>query len=295
MKIFDAHCDTLTEMYGKKQQFSKNSLHTDLYRMKKYEGFAQVFAVFTAPENRENAKKYENELIDLFYSEMRKNGVAICKGYSDFMAAKSPYKAFLSIEGAEGITETGDILRLKERGVFMIAPTWNFKNRLACGAMETVDTGLSRLGKQVVSEMDRLGIILDVSHMSEKSFYDAVRLFKKPICASHSCLKSVKDHPRNLTDEQFLIIKNSGGVVGINLYPPFLGGSITAQIDRFLSLGGEDSIGLGCDFDGVDALPCGIRGIEDVEKLIKSLPYSTEIRRKIAEKNFLRVLKAYNC
>ena len=295
MRIFDAHCDTVTEMYGKKQPFSKNNLHIDLERMKKYEGFAQVFAIFTAPENRENAKEYENELIDLFYSEMQKNGVAICRSYSDFKAAKSPYKAFLSIEGAEGITETGDLLRLKERGVFMIAPTWNFKNRLACGAMEKEDTGLTGLGKRVVSEMDRLGIILDVSHLSERSFYDAVSLFKKPVCASHSCLKSVKDHPRNLTDEQFVIIRNSGGVVGINLYPPFLGDSITAQIDRFLSLGGEDSIGLGCDFDGVDALPCGIRGVEDMESLIKSLPYTTGIRRKIAEENFLRVLDAYNC
>lgn len=295
MRIFDAHCDTITKIYSKKQEFSKNSLHIDLERMKKYEGFTQVFAVFTAPENRENAKEYENALIDLFYDRMQKSGVAICRNYSDFVSAKSPQKAFLSIEGAEGITETGDVLRLKNRGAFMIAPTWNFKNRLACGAMEKVDTGLSELGKQVIAEMDRLGIILDVSHMSEKSFYDAAELFKKPICASHSDSKAVTDHPRNLTDEQFLIIKKSGGVVGINLYPTFLGNSIAAHIDRFLSLGGEDNIGLGCDFDGVDALPDGISGVEDLENLIKSLPYSTEIRRKIAENNFLRVLKAYNC
>ena len=295
MRIFDAHCDTITEIYSKKQEFSKNNLHIDLDRMKKYEGFAQVFAVFTAPENRENAKEYENTLIDLFYAEMQKNGVAVCRNYSDFMAAKSPCKAFLSIEGAEGITEVGDVSRLKERGVFMIAPVWNFTNRLACGAMESADTGLSELGKQVVAEMDRLGIILDVSHMSEKSFYDAAKIFKKPICASHSDSKSVTNHPRNLTDEQFMIIKKSGGVAGINLYPPFLGDSIVAHIDRFLSLGGEDNIGLGCDFDGVDALPDGICGVEDIEKLIKSLPYSTEIRSKIAEKNFLRVLYEYNC
>ena len=295
MRIFDAHCDTITELYSKKQNFSKNSLHIDLERMKKYEGFTQVFAVFTAPENRESAKEYENALIDLFYGQMQKNGVSICKNYSDFISSKPPYKAFLSIEGAEGITEADDVLRLKNRGVFMIAPTWNFRNRLACGAMEKVDTGLSELGKQVIAEMDRLGIILDVSHLSEKSFYDAAKIFKKPICASHSDSKAVTDHPRNLTDEQFMIIKKSGGVVGINLYPTFLGDSIAAHIDRFLSLGGEDNIGLGCDFDGVDALPDGICGVEDLENLVKTLPYSTEIRRKIAENNFLRVLKAYNC
>lgn len=295
MKIFDAHCDTLSEMYEKKQDFSKNSLHIDFERMKKYTAYTQVFAVFTAPENRINAKEYENALIDLFYDQMKKSGIHICKNYSDYERAKAPYRAFLSIEGAEGITEEEDLLSLKQRGVCMIAPVWNFRNKIACGVMEKEDTGLSEFGKKIIAKMDSLGIILDVSHMSPKSFYGAVKIFKKPICASHSNLKAVTNHPRNLTDEQFLVIKNSGGVAGINLYPPFLGESIKAHIDRFLALGGEDNIGLGCDFDGVEDLPHGIGGVEDIEKLIKELPYSTEIREKLAEKNFLRVLKAYNC
>lgn len=295
MRIFDAHCDTISELYSKKQEFSKNNLHIDLERMKKYESYTQVFAIFTSFENRENAKEYELLLINLFYEQMKKNGVSVVKNYAELSAATSAQKAFLSIEGAEGITEVGDVMRLKELGVFMIAPVWNFKNRLACGVMEKEDTGLSELGKTVISEMDRLGIILDVSHMSEKSFFDAVKIFKKPICASHSNSKAVKNHRRNLTDEQFLAIKKSGGVAGINIYPQFLGESVKAHIDRFLSLGGEDNIGLGCDFDGIDELPKGIRGVEDIGALIKSLPYSTKIRRKIAEENFLRVLKAHNC
>ena len=295
MRIFDAHCDTVTEMYLKKQGFSKNSLHIDLERMRKYEGYTQVFAIFTAPENRENAREYEDALIDLFYCELQKNGVDICKNYSEYMSAKSPYKALLSIEGAESITGAGDVLRLKKRGVFMIAPVWNFKNRLACGVMEETDTGLSRLGAEVIKEMDRQGVILDVSHISPRSFTEAVKIFKRPVCASHSNLRAVKDHRRNLTDEQFCVIKESGGVAGINIYPPFLGESIKAHIDRFLALGGEDNVGIGFDFDGVDELPPGVRGIEDVDRLIKALPYSTEIRRKIAGQNFLRVLKAYNC
>jgi membrane dipeptidase len=295
MRIFDAHCDTVSQMYEKNQGFSKNSLHIDFERMKKYDAYTQVFAIFTEPENRINAKEYEETLIDLFYEKMQKNGVCVCRNYSDYKTVKSPYKAFLSIEGAEGITEENDLLRLKKRGVFMIAPVWNFKNKIACGVMEEEDTGLSDFGKKIIARMDSLGIILDVSHMSPKSFYDAVKIFKKPICASHSNLKAVTNHPRNLTDEQFLIIKNSGGVAGINLYPPFLGKSVKAHIDRFLELGGEDNIGLGCDFDGVEELPHGIGGIEDIEKLIKELPYSTKIREKLAEKNFLRVIKAYNC
>ena len=295
MRIFDAHCDTLSEVYAKNQDFSENSLHIDLARMKKYDAYTQVFAVFTAPEHRENAREYEEVLISLFYDAMQKNGVSVCRNYSDYERAKSPYKAFLSIEGAEGITEEADLLRLKKRGVFMIAPVWNFRNKIACGVMESEDTGLSEFGKRIVLQMDRLGIILDVSHMSPKSVSDAAAIFKRPICASHSNLKAVKNHPRNLTDEQFLVIKKSGGVAGINIYPPFLGESVKAQLDRFLALGGEDNVGLGCDFDGVDELPEGIGGIEDIEKVVKELPYSTEIREKIAEKNFLRVIKAYNC
>ena len=88
------------------------------------------------------------------------------------------------------------------------------------------------------------------------------------------------------------------GCVGVNFYPPFLGDDIACaidHIDRFLSLGGEDNIGIGCDFDGVDFLPRGVSGCQDVEKLIKMLPYPEKIREKIAYKNFLRVLSAQNC
>ena len=106
------------------------------------------------------------------------------------------------------------------------------------------------------------------------------------------------DHIRNLTDEQFVKIKEMRGVVGINFYPEFLGediSDIARHIDRFLSLGGEDNIGLGSDFDGVERLPCGICGVQDMDKVIKSLPYETDLREKIAYRNFLRLFKEYNC
>ena len=295
MRIFDAHCDTLSEMYAKKQGILKNSLHLDLTRMGKYERYTQVFAIFTPPEKKDYAKEYVKELAALFYTEMQKNNVNICRSYCDFEKGNAQINAFLSIEGAECVESISDLSDLKKAGVFMIAPTWNFKNKIACGVMEEFDTGLSAFGKRVISEMDRLGIILDVSHLSEKSFFDAADIFKKPICASHSNSRAVTNHKRNLTDEQFSVIKNSGGVAGINLYPEFLGRSVKEHIDRFLALGGEDNIGFGCDFDGVSMLPKGISGAESLEKIIRELPYSTKIREKIAESNFLRVLKAYNC
>ena len=204
----------------------------------------------------------------------------------------------MSLEGGEPIKSADDLKKLYAMGIRMIAPTWNFSNQLASGIMEDTDTGLTPLGREIITEMDRLGIILDLSHISEKSFFEASECTKRPLVASHSNLRSVAFHKRNLTDEQFMVIKNSGGVCGINLYPPFFGEDISRlkdHIDRFLALGGENNIALGCDFDGVDDLPNGISGVQDLEKIIKSLPYSEKIKEKLTHKNFLRVIKAHNC
>lgn len=295
MKICDAHCDTVTKMYAEKAPFSENRLHIDFERMKKYDGYTQVFAVFTPPGSGASAKEYTKNCIGLFYDEMKKNGIAICRSYSELREKNGKYSAFLSLEGAEGISELSDLPEYKRLGVFMIAPTWNFRNRLACGAMEEKDTGLTPFGKRVITEMSRLNIILDVSHMSERSFWEAAEIFKKPLCASHSNSKSVKDHRRNLTDEQFSAIVRSGGAVGLNYYREFSDGSLVPHIDRFLSLGGENSIMLGSDFDGGYPFSDGIKDITGVEAFVKSLPYSTEIREKIAFGNFLRLIKAYDC
>ena len=169
MRIFDAHCDTLSGMYEKNQRFAENNLHIDFARMKKYDGYTQVFAIFTPPEKRDNSREYVKELAALFYDQMRKNGVNICRNYGDFVLRNEKYNAFLSIEGAECAESLSDIAELKNMGVFMIAPTWNFRNKIACGVMEEEDTGLTEFGKAAIREMDRLGIILDVSHLSEKS------------------------------------------------------------------------------------------------------------------------------
>ncbi|MBQ7985736.1 MAG: membrane dipeptidase, partial [Clostridia bacterium] len=227
-----------------------------------------------------------------------KNKITICKSYDEIINNKDRVKAILSLEGGEPIETLSDLDYIKSRGVLMVAPTWNYKNQLGCGVLEKEDTGLTEFGKKAVRRMNDLGILIDVSHLSEKSFWDVTEISTKPICASHSDSKAVKDNPRNLTDAQFCKIRDMNGCVGINFYPPFLGDDIKCvidHIDRFLSLGGEDNIGIGSDFDGVDRLPDGISGCQDMEKVIKMLPYSEKIRKKIAFENFLRVLSAQNC
>ncbi len=298
MEFFDAHADTMSELLDQNTELCHNSLHIDAKRLSAYSSYTQVFAAFIAPEYKDSAMERAVRIIEKFYEETKKCGITVCKSYSDWKKAKTPIKAFLSLEGGEPIQTIDDLCKLYKMGVRMIAPTWNFRNKIACGVMEEKDTGLSTFGEEVIREMNRLGIIIDASHLSEKSFWDVLRISKKPICASHSNSKAVKDHPRNLTDEQFLAIVKTGGVVGINLYPPFLGDKaedVIRHIDRFLRLGGEDNIGLGSDFDGVDCLPDGVCGVEDMEGIIKMLPYTTGIREKIAFRNFLRVIKAHNC
>lgn len=297
MQIFDAHCDTATELINQKQKLDKNSLHIDMEKLEQYDSFTQVFAVFIAPEYRHNAMGRVEEVLENFHMESGNNNITLCRNYNEWENAKTKVKAFLSLEGGEPIESLSDVKKLYDMGIRMIAPTWNHRNKLACGVEENEDTGLTDFGASVIQEMGRLGIILDVSHLSDMSFYQALALSKGPVCASHSCSRTVVNHKRNLTDEQFTMIKKTGGVVGINLYPPFLGEDISwvkRHIDHFLSLGGEDNIGLGCDFDGVDRLPDGVGDVRDIRSVIKSLPYSDEIKEKIAYKNFMRVINARN-
>lgn len=297
MKIFDAHCDTASRMLDEKKSLYENDLHVDIKRLSKNKSI-RVFATFIDTEYKNEAKARAKAIIDNFYVEAQKNNIAICKSYDEIIRKREKIKAILSLEGGEPIESLEDIEYLKSRGIMMIAPTWNYKNHLACGVLEKEDTGLTDFGRQVIKKMNESGILIDVSHLSEKSFWDVAEISKKPICASHSNSKTIADNPRNLTDGQFIRIRDMQGCVGINLYPPFLGNNINCVIDHinhFLKLGGEDNIGFGCDFDGVDFLPEGVTGCQDMEKIIKMLPYPLKIRKKIAYKNFLRVLSAQNC
>lgn len=296
MIIFDAHADTATRLLDENKSLFQNDLHIDIKRLSENESI-QVFATYISPEYKDNAMERVNSVVNNFLKEAGKNKFPVCKTFEDIKNAKGPC-GILSLEGGEPIGKLEDIEYLKSLGILMIAPTWNYKNKLASGVLEKEDTGLTAFGKRAVEKMNELGILIDVSHLSEKSFWDVCKISKKPICASHSNSKTVKDNPRNLTDEQFIKIRDMQGCVGINFYPPFLGermDCIVDHINHFLSLGGENNIGMGSDFDGVDGLPEGIEGCQDMEKVIKMLPYSVDIREKIAYKNFKRVLLSQNC
>ena len=280
-EVFDAHCDTLCLLRDGGQSVLKNDFHVDCERMKAYNKYTQVFACWIEPVYKSCALKRCMELIDTFY-EQNIYGI-------------------LSIEDAVMIESLLILRNLKRLGVRIIALTWNYKNQLACGVLD--EGGVSDFGKSVIEEMNRLGIFLDVSHLNDQSFYEATAISNLPILATHSNSRAVCQNPRNLTDDMFEIIKKSGGVAGINLYPPFLGESasvdtVICHIEHFMSLGGEDNIGIGADFDGVSGyLPEGISGCEDLYKIfdrLLSLNYSEEQVEKISHKNFCRLFEERN-
>lgn len=303
--IVDAHCDTVGEIY-QKTSLKKSAGHLDLPRMRQYKNWMQFFAVWVdAGQGIEVQAEKADAIISRFYAEMEENKgfVAPVTDKTGIMAAWKSGKAaaLLAIEGADFIDSIEKLYAYYKKGVRAVTLTWNNNNCIATGAGDKcARTGLTEYGRKFVREMNALGMIVDVSHASERTFWDVIETSSAPITASHSNSAAVCAHGRNLTDEQFLALCRRGGVAGINYYPLFLNNTdsadindIVRHIEHFMSLGGEDHIGLGGDFDGVDTLPLGLRGAQDVYKLLDELlrlGYTEKQVKKIAGENMLRLM-----
>lgn len=297
----DAHCDTMSVLLDSKKVLKNNECHVDLKRMPKQT--TQIFAAFVAPDYYDAPMKRAEAIIGKLKKETEKktNRIEFCTNEDERRAAldSGSCAAFASLEGGEPIRSLEDVAHLHELGVRFATLTWNGANQLA-GGIES-SQGITPFGRTVVREMEKYGIITDVSHLNDRSFWDVMRVAKWPVIASHSCSRSIHKHPRNLTDEQFRAICQCGGVVGINFYTKFLNGrkkasikNIIRHIDHFLKLGGENHIGLGSDFDGVDALPEDIQGVQDMPRLeaaFREHGYSQKLINKIMYGNFERIFR----
>lgn len=306
MKIIDTHCDTISCLLDNGKGLYENNMHVDIRRMKHYDGYAQFFAAFIDPVYYKNARQRCFDIIQKLYSEieLNSNNILLCKNAYDYDKAINEQKigAFLSIEGGECIPDINTLEYYYELGVRCIALTWNNTNHIAAGVMDdNPEFGLTEFGREVVSKMNELGILADVSHLHEKAFWDVVRVTKKPVIASHSNAKSICAHRRNLTDEQIREIINMHGYVGLNFCPDFLadGGNadildIARHAEHFLELGGEKCIGFGADFDGIDKLPKGVGGCEsyyDIEKSFLNYGIGQTVISNIEHRNFERILR----
>jgi microsomal dipeptidase-like Zn-dependent dipeptidase len=203
-----------------------------------------------------------------------------------------------------GLALEGDIRNIQhfaDRGITYITLCHNGDNDICDSARgEHTHNGVSELGEKVIHEMNRLGLMVDLSHAAEKSFYDALDISSTPIVCSHSNCKSLCDVPRNLTDDQLRALAAKDGVAQITLYHGFLQKDDEASImdamkhlEHAIDIMGIDHVGLGTDFDGDG----GVRGIADASELIQFTRqllrrrYSIEDIRKIWGGNWLRVMK----
>ncbi len=280
MNYFDVHCDTLSALENNREGYSlfDNDLHVCLNRETGIHKRAQFFAIFAS--GHKEFEKHFNAQYDYFIKQTKDYSdlISLCRCSADIHKAVSDGKiaALLSIEGAETIgCSIYGLRKAHLAGVRAINITWNRANELSGTCVEDSCRGLSVKGYEFVRECGKLGIIVDVSHLSERGFWDVAGIAVKPFIASHSNSASVFPHKRNLTDEQFKTIIRHGGIAGINLYTEFLGGNSVSDavkhIMHFLELGGEDNIAIGADFDGCSSLPEGICCSDDIRKLYDAL------------------------
>lgn len=346
MKIVDMHCDTITELCDKfmkeeRNEGSKanniehkivdnnrlclchNDLHIDIEKLKKGNYLLQNFAIFQSMQKHKNLFADSIKYIDFFYQqiEANKDMIAVARCYEDIRKNEKEGKisAILTLE--EGAQAEGNLEYLRtfyRLGVRMVTLTWNFENGIGypnflyehgkksdMSSRNTID-GLTDYGVQFVEEMERLGMIIDVSHLSDKGFYDVLKHTKKPFVASHSNAVHCCNNSRNLTDDMIRRLADRGGVTGINFYPYFLEqvpkeeqreayssiDQMIAHMKHIKQIGGIDCIGLGTDFDGIDG-NLEIKDASNIQTLVQRLEehFTTEEIEKICYKNVLRVYK----
>ncbi|MBX6350564.1 MAG: dipeptidase [Clostridia bacterium] len=309
--VFDGHCDTVMAWTDGERELGRRSDrgHVDLPRLMEGGVDVQIFALFVPPAyhpDRSLARLLQ--MLDAFYREVERQplGIQLCRTSAEIEAARRAGRvaAILSIEGAEPVGTDLARLRIFYRlGVRAMGLVWNGRNQVADGVGDArTKGGLSAFGVQLVEEMERLGMVVDVSHLSDPGFWDVAAIATKPFWASHSNCRALCDHPRNLTDDQIRALAKAGGVMGLNFHPGFIHESGRATLDQLLDhaehviqLVGPDHLGLGSDFDGIGSTP---EGLEDVSRLpnftegLLSRGYDEQTVRKVLGENFLRVFRA---
>jgi len=302
--VFDAHCDTAYELFNDKAKgnFRENIIHFSLKNTIEYKKYVQLLALWADPKyDNEEAEIFMKKLLSETLYSLKEQEIELILNSSDLEFC-SGFKGMLGIEGGRALYNNPDNLYYyHEMGVRCLTLTWNGVNLLGVGSDVGEDEGLTDFGKDIVKRINSLNMVADVSHLNIRGFYDVAEISDKPFIASHSNSKSVCGHVRNLTDNQFKIIMEKGGVAGINFCCDFLSDDghgtiedIIRHIDRFMELGGEDNIGIGSDFDGIPSLPLGIESNADLYKIFNELTmrgYTREQIDKISFGNFERVFK----
>lgn len=280
MQYIDMHCDTLAEALVRKSSTAEHLEGTmvDVARLKESGAAAQFFAMFLPQRNEPEwfglkempePEELMGQMYQVFLNTLRECGgyLAPAHNYAELESNRKAGKisAFLTIEN--GFLVRGELENLKkfyDMGVRLITLTWNDANCFGYPHSENAEEmgrGLTGFGKEAISYMNELGILVDVSHLSDGGFYDVAELSKKPFVASHSNCRALSPATRNLTDEMIHLLAEKGGVAGINFAPFFLNADVTDEHSRvermcdhvlhFIDKGGVECVGIGTDFDGI--------------------------------------------
>jgi len=357
--LVDTHNDFPSASIEKKVSLDADLLgktHTDLGRLRSGGVDVQIFSIFCGPEQQQ-PYSFANREIDSVYEWANRapNRMTIVRTPAELKQAIKDNRlaTMLGVEGGHMIEDKIENLdALYARGVRYMTLTWNNSTSWATSAADETTKGdslahkgLTDLGKKIVQRMNELGMLIDISHNGEQTFWDVIKLTKKPIIASHSCVWTFCHHRRNLKDDQIKAIAKNGGVIHLNFYAGFLdstyekkaaqllakhkpeidslvahgtqpdyAGIMTMEkykeetnairpplsllldhLDHIVKLVGVDFVGLGSDFDGIEAGPKELNGVQDFPLITKALldrGYSKKDVRKILGENFLRVFKA---
>lgn len=269
MRIIDLHCDTILKLWEKNGVVGlrHNPFSVDIEKLVSGGSLAQFFAVFIDRKLHHKPFPVFKAMAEIFFTELTKNSdkLALACSAAELIDNRKAGKisCFLTIE--EGGVLEGSIDNLEtayQLGVRLITLTWNYPNEIGYPnhGWQYQHYGLTSFGRELISEMNRLGMLIDVSHLSDEGFYDVARLSVQPFVASHSNARAVTGHNRNLTDDMIKTIAQKGGVIGLNFCSDFLGTDGISRVEDMVrhvlhlkKVGGREVLALGTDFDGIDS------------------------------------------
>ena len=259
MNIFDLHCDTFSRMYEEKREISCNCIAVNMSELENFDFAVQTFAVWLGGDEPCPEKKYKSILNNGIDAISRFSGkISVCTNREELTECKDKGKiaAVLSLEGGSPINSAEFVERLYSDGIRTAALTWNGDNQLAGGAYG--EKGLTSLGREVILKMNKLGMVLDASHLNRRSFFEAAELADN-LVATHSGIDSLVPHKRNLTDEQLRVIGQKKGLIGMCYYPAFAGSDVFDgfywAVCHICDMGLGDILAAGSDFDGAEMSP----------------------------------------
>lgn len=323
MQYIDLHCDTLAQAYLKdrKSMTSMPGDMVDVERLKMGNALAQFFAIFLLPPGEEKMingriptdDEYIQALVEIMHNTVNENpdAIGLVKAMKDFEENQRNGKASAILTIEDGRSVDGKMEKLEkyyDMGIRLISLLWNAENCFGAPTStnpEIMKKGLTTFGRDAVARMDELGMIVDVSHLSDGGFYDVADICKGPFVASHSNCREIKNHPRNLTNDMIKVLANKGGVAGINFFGFFLNDKpapfesrledMVAHIKHLYRYGGEDCIAIGTDFDGIQGEHFDVGSPDQMYHLFDGLGkagFSSSQIEKIAYGNALRVMKS---